>query len=617
MESDLRDRAGQLTDRANRIRDLLEQEHVTRSTVRTNETGHFSLDVPSNAVTTDLKAMKADGQLLQDIQNPSLDNLREFQVQDYNGTFYLPSPEPNTVEAPAEDVTVTVYRSPEVPLGDMESFADLMAFLEEQRLNETVSELRTEYNERFEEMERDSLERIYTDHRTLTETVPGAQERYFERSEYDEFQKATDLSKDELSRETRHMQVALAGIGEIEPPDLGDSPLTIEDGELNAEYPIPSGIDPSTVAPELHWSDGTVTPIPDEYYSVSSDSPIPGFGGQTLAIEGYPVGETDPASVQLRVLGGGDGGRLDDRIGVTNPAFGGSIPQVNAVDFSTLAPGPSETVYVGVEAESDTGYGQLVSAEAWNDDGEQLTASVDENRDRASFRTDGQGVHSVRLTFENDQGDRFVVSERIRAHEQSRSDPATVRAAEGVIGTYAVTGEELASARIDSSNGRLEIDVIADSSDGPGTLVLKPANAMNGNEHSFEVNVLHGNSEERVQAHVPIEMHLENLEGEKSALFWRSSAGFGGDPITWDGETRFGSVSWEGDGKAVLRTYTTESGQLEVTTINSPGPWQNIQHRIARTIGGIPNPLGMVAGSGVGLAVLIPASIAAKRRFYP
>ncbi|WP_226043421.1 hypothetical protein [Natrinema sp. DC36] len=613
-ESDLRNEANQLTDRANRIRDLLAQDHVVRSTVRTNETGHFSVNVPSNAVTTDLKAMKADGQLLKDIQSPSLENLREFQSKDYNGTFYLPSSRPKTVEAPAEGVTVTVYRSPEVPLGDMSSFADLMAFLENQRLNETISELENEYTQRLEEMENETLRRVYTDHSTLVQAVPGAKERYLERSEFSEIQAAEDLSSDELTRETRHMQVALAGIGEIEPPDLGENPINIDDGGLNLEYPLPNSVDPDTVAPEIHWSDGTVEPIPEEYYSVESTG-IFGGGGQQLVISDLPIGETDPAAFDIRVQaassgdggligGGSDEGVLDDRISATNPAFGGSIPTVNAVDFSTLAPGPSENVYVGVEAKPDTGYGQLVSAEAWNDDGESINATVDTERDRASFKTDGQGVHSVRLTFENDQGDRFVVSERVRAHEQSRSDPATVRASESTLGTYAVTGEELASARIDSSNGRLKIDVIADDSDGPGSLVLKPANAMSGDEHSFEVNVLHGNSEERVNAHVPIELHLEGMSD--SALYWRSAAGLGGDPVTHDGSTRFGEVQTAADGeKQILYTYTREDGSLEMEVISSPGWTARITHRIARTIGGIeiPSPLS-IAGSGTALLLL-------------
>ncbi|WP_276257149.1 hypothetical protein [Halomontanus rarus] len=619
FESDLRDEAGQLTDRAQEIRSMLDQETIVRKTATTNETGAFSVEVPSNAVAVDVKAMKADGTILEGVEDPSLENLRKAQAGGYNGSFYLPSPEPTTVEPPAEDVDVTVYRSPQVPLGDIGSFADLMQFLEDQRLDETLEDIQDEYDQRFEDMERDSLERIYSQHATLTRTVPGAEDRYLERSTYDEIQAAEDLSTDALAEETTHMQAALAGIGQIDPPDI-DNPIDIEDGELNAEIPIPGSIDPETVAPELHWSNGTVEPIAEEYYSVESDGIVPGFGGDVLVIDDYPISESDPAAFSLRLTGGGDGGWLDHRFPGQNPAFDGSLPQINAVDFSSLAPGQNERVYVGVVAEAETGYGELTKVEAWNDDGEELTTRLDTERDRGSFKTDGDGVHSVRLTFENQQGNSFVLSERVRAYEQSRSDPATVRAAEGVLGTYAVTGDRLESAQIDVSTGTLAVDVIAEDSDGPGELHLKPAAVMDGTEHRLEVNVLHGTADERVSAHVPIQIHLEGIE-EESALFWRSDDGLGGDPITWGGDTRYGQADFRGDEKVVLQTLTRSDGTLEVTVIQSPGYIDRATHRLARSIGGVPfvggfsvPSLPAASGEVAGIAGL--AGIAVHRRRY-
>ncbi len=615
--SELENEANQLTDRAKRIRDLLNQDHVVRTTAKTDANGSFSVSINSQVVTADVKAMKADGQFLETVQDPTIEDLRRYQTNGYNGTFYLPSPKPKTVNPPAKSVTVTVYRSPEVPFGNMSSFADLQAWLQNQRLNETVSDLKTEYTQRLDEMERQNLERIYSDHRSLVETVPGAKSRYLDRSSFSEIQAAEDLTNEELSRETRHMQLALSDVDQVQPPEVGDDPIEISDGELNAEYPIPAGINPDTVSPEIHWSDGTVEPIGEEYYSVES-SGVPGFGGQTLVIDGYPIDESDPAAFDIRIQGGGEDGRLNDRISGTNPAFGGAVPGINAIDFSTLAPGPSETVYVDIQAASDTGYGKLVKAEAWNDDGTQLTASVDSSKDRASFVTDGEGIHQVRLTFQNTQGDQFVVSQRIRAHEQSRSDPATVRAAQSTLGVYAVTGEELASGRIKQSGGTLQIDAIADSSGGPGLLVVKPANAMDGDETTFDIAVLHGSDEQEVSAHVRLRIHLENVEKD-SALFWRSEPSTFGEPVTWDGDTRYGRVSWQGEGKAVLQTYSLEDGTADITVVQSPNMLQSGQHRIARTFNGLPFVGGMTIPSGFaipsgGFVGLGFAGIAVRRR---
>ncbi|ELY68842.1 hypothetical protein [Natrinema versiforme] len=628
-EEDLRNEKDQLTQRAERIRNLLSQDHVARSTVRTNETGHFSVDVPSNAVKTDLRAMKGDGSL-EDLSDPSIEDLREIQSGGYNGTFYLPDPSGTSVEPPAENVTVTTYRSPEVPFSNMESFADLQAFLEEQRLNETVDELRSEYDERFEEMERSSLERIYSDHKTLTETVPGAEDRYLERSDFEEVQAAEDLSSEELPRETSHMQVALAGIGEIEPPDLGgENPAEISDGLFNAEYPLPDGIDSDTIALEAHYPNGSSESIGEDYWSIGS-SGVPGLGGQTLSVSDYPIPEDTPG-VELRVraassdgglIGGGTDGILDDRVSATNPTFGGSTPQINAVDFSTLAPGPSEQVSVGISPTDDTGYDSLVSAEAWNDDGEPITATVDSERDRASFETDGEGTHSVRLTYTNQQGDQFVVSERIDAKQQSRSDPATVRASgspQSMTGVYAVTGEQLESARLESNGGTLSVDVIADDSDGPGELNIKPSNAMQGTTHTIDVEVVHGSSETAVQSNIPTNVHLTSPRSQ--ALYWRSSPGFGGAPITHEGETRYGSVEKPSEGKHVIRTYTEPDGSVTISTVESAGYVDRASHQASQWVGNVPFvgslvPFGSAIPSGEFVGVLGLAGIAVHRRRY-
>ncbi|QCC57190.1 hypothetical protein DVR14_00500 (plasmid) [Natrinema thermotolerans] len=76
-----------------------------------------------------------------------------------------------------------------------------------------------------------------------------------------------------------------------------------------------------------------------------------------------------------------------------------------------------------------------------------------------------------------------MLTERVDAKQQSRADPATIRASgspNSMTGTYAVTGENLAGARLESSGGTLEVTAIAEDSDGPGELNVKPSNAMTG-----------------------------------------------------------------------------------------------------------------------------------------
>jgi len=54
-----------------------------------------------------------------------------------------------------------------------------------------------------------------------------------------------------------------------EPPDV-ELPEPDEDGlsELTARFGIPDGITEENVNPRIHWSDGSVEPVPDEYWSI-------------------------------------------------------------------------------------------------------------------------------------------------------------------------------------------------------------------------------------------------------------------------------------------------------------------------------------------------------------
>ncbi|WP_440767498.1 WD40 repeat domain-containing protein [Natronorubrum sp. DTA7] len=569
FESDLRDEADRLTDRAERIRDLLDQEMVVRETTTTDENGSFEIDAPANAVTTDITAMKADGQVLEAVEDPSLQNLREAQAGGYNGSFYLPSPEPNTVQPPAEDVEVTVYKSPEVPLGDLGSFADLMQFLDEQRLDDRVDELQSEYDQRFEEMERGSLEDIYENHRTLIETVPEAEDRYLERSEFEEVQDAENLTQDELSEETSRMQIAAANVANLEIPDT-DDPIDIENGEIFAEIPIPDGIDADTIAPEIHWSDGTSQTLDEEYYEVESGGLL---AGDKVVISDLPIDEDDPPKFNIRLQGANSDGILDDRVAGQNPLFGGEIPEINAVDWNTMTPGPDERLHVGLNADFDSGYDQLTDVEAFGPDGDLLESSIDGDRDRASFRTVGEGVHHVRLTFESTSGHEFAITERVRAGEQSRSDPATIRASQSPLGAHAVVGSGLESARVDTDGDGVRIEaLIGTNDDVPGELHLKPDGVLDGTDHTLDVAVLKGDDERQIQNHVAVYVHLDNYGKD-------TIASVNGDSITQDGDTRWGEVDFrDDDEKGVLITITDENGVAEIEIDQSPGRLDRFWH---------------------------------------
>ncbi|QCC57189.1 hypothetical protein DVR14_00495 (plasmid) [Natrinema thermotolerans] len=117
-----------------------------------------------------------------------------------------------------------------------------------------------------------------------------------------------------------------------------------------------------------------------------------------LVINDLPISDSDPAAFDIRVraanngdqlIGDGPGGVLDDRIAGMNPAAAGSMPPIDGVDFSTLAPGPSEQVSVTINPSDES-----ATIASWPPRRGTTTASPSTPRspttDRARFTTNGE-----------------------------------------------------------------------------------------------------------------------------------------------------------------------------------------------------------------------------------
>ncbi|AEH39544.1 hypothetical protein [Halopiger xanaduensis] len=616
LETELRNEAGELTDRAKQLQQNVETGLFERRTTTTNETGHFTLRMQHGVQKATIQAYRADGTLLTSMTGPSFSDLRDLADGDYNGTFHVGPPV--THDVPQEDVTLETFRSDELPYQGINSLNQFRDWIQNQQLNETIDDLQSEYDQRFDEMERSALERVYDQHRTLVETVPGAEDRYLERSDYDSIQDADDLSNDELPTETNHMQVALAGIGEVETPELGENPIEIGDGGLNAEYPIPSGIDQDTLQPEIHWTNGSSTVIDDQYWSIDSG----GMTGQdTLVIEDYPIDSDDPAAFDLRIMGAGEDGLLDDRLSATNPSFSGTIPDVSAIDVTTMSPGPSERVSMTFRPSDESNFGGVESVEVIGPDGQQVATDV--SSDEASFKTDGEGKHFVRATVTDSTGGQFVHSFSLRALDQGRSDPPTIRA-ETATGDqiFAVVGEGLEDGRIQRTDANsLDVDAVVPGGEIPGSVHVKPQAAMDSPETNLDVRVLEGADEATVSSNIETVIHLDSLSTD--ARVWRGEPSWIGQPLGWDGGTRYGEVMERGgedSDKVVIRTYTTGDGSAQITIDardGFAGMWDSARHGVASTIPrpSLPFGLGMAApAGGVTVGGVLGTVVIARRR---
>lgn len=614
LADELNTTADELNERAQELQQNIESGLFERRTTTTDENGMFTLRMQTGVQRASIQAYRADGTVLPDITGPSFDDLRTAANGDYNGTFDLGAPFQEDV--PSENVTIQTYRTDELPIQGIDSLNQLRQLAENRQLNETINEIQSEYDQRFDELNRTQLEARYGTHRPLVETVPGAEDRYLERSEFDEIQDASDLSNDELETEVGHMETAVRSIETLEPPDSDEvaDAIDISDGELNAEYgPLPSGIDTDTLQPELHWSDGSSEEIPDEYWSVESTGSL-GLSNQ-LVIDGYPIGDSDPAAFDLRVLGGGAGGVLDDRLSATNPNFAGSIPDVRAIDLNTMSPGADETVSMTMRPGDDSSYDSLQSVEVFGPDGQTIQSDV--SGDKASFTTNGEGEHFVRATVTDTTGSQFVQSFSIRALEQGRDDPATVRA-ETATGdrVFAVVGEKLDDGEIRADGGTLEVDAVVPGGEIPSSVHIKPQAAMDRSPTSIDVRVLEGSQEATVDTTVETVIHLDSIADD--SVVWRGEPGLLGQPIA-DGGTRYGEVMHRGgedSDKVVIRTYSESDGSVSLLINEQPGWWDGNEHSLAQYIPrpSLPFGLGMVVPAAGGTTVAGVLVLFARRK---
>ncbi|MFC7216451.1 hypothetical protein ACFQO4_20545 [Saliphagus sp. GCM10025334] len=659
FSSELENEAGELVETSQQIKDRLSSGQFERRTTRTNSTGHFEIRLSSNVERAAVQAYRADGQLLGEITGPSFEDLRTaVEEHDYNGTYVISSPQ--HYDVPTEGATIQGYRLDTLPNQPLQGFDEWRNWIEDQRLNETISELESEWDERVEEMERGQLETRYEMAKSLVETVDPVRESYLESSKFDEVQEVEDLSREELETETKLMEQAIFGanpldfepgdvsIGDIDLDDLSDEEidtvidkiggdLTDEEREdlkervdtleelidelediddesdledqlsaIRGQFPLPEGVEEDAINVKIQWSDGTTEVVPEDFYEISGSGL---FGARTLSVE-YPIGPNDPATGNLVVTAANDEGIGNTGGSIINPGYSGAIPSVPAVDLSTTAPGPSDRVTVNLRPETGTGYDNLERVDVYDPDGNVVGVDI-KSATRATFTTNGQGVHTVRMTYLANGGEKFVRTIRVRAHEQPRSGNPVVRASEDATGPYVIVGEGIRSGEIDvDAAGQVRIAAILPGGESaPSSIDLKPEAVLSGTHHDLSFRVLQGDNRETVRSHVTTYVHFDNLP--EGSLFYH-----GDGPVTWSGDTRWGQVTTNDDGKAVLWTQTNDRGQLDLEIIEKPEWTDRIKHWGQVKLEGLPS-LPSVPLWVDGLGLVFVGLIARRKRDPP
>ena len=585
IEQDLRDEKNKLTQRADTIRSMRGNGELVRRTVTTQDDGTFTAEVPSTVVTVQMQAYRVDGQYLQGTTNASMDDIREAANSGHNGTFILPSPNPDRANPPEEGVRVKTIRSPEVPNIPIDSYADLLEWMRNQRLNDTIADLESKYEQRLENVTRAQLERLYNNSRSLVEGYPPALEYYLSESGYEEVPEAGELTDEELRTQIDLMQSAAFQANRI---DMGEPATNVEDvndsvSTISGSFPVPDGVTEENVAVEIVWSNGTVQQMPDEYWSLSGGGVI---SDASVDINEYPIESSDAAVANIRVRAANDEGVGEETARIVNPQFSGDVPKLNAIDVSTLRPGVDERVSFQLRAEDGSGYGQIEAVDVYAPDGTVVNTTIRQNG-RVSFTPQSQGTHFVRAQYSNTGGDPFVETFSLEAEESSSSQPPTIRARRGPSGTHALAGEGLRSARIEENADRLTVSgVIPGDENAPGKVVVEPQSVMQSGADEIEVRVLRGEDRETVRSHMAVEIHTETFEDD--TLLWVN-----GNAMTQDGTTQYGAVDQRSDNKHVIVTQTNAQGVATVEMTRDPGYVDRARHWADHTFPGA-NPFMLV-----------------------
>jgi hypothetical protein len=454
---------------ASEVQDKLDNGEMKRVTVQTNETGHFNYSsVPSGTSTVAITVFDGQG-LTEGITDPTLSDLQtQIERQDYNGSIYL-STSPEIVNPPDRNVSITVTEVHNPTLGDLQTYFDKLAWVEDLVNEEAFAELSHLFTEPLENTDRadilDSRDRLRDTILANSDMKAAWEEIASERGiETDLF--ASDLSKEELKEQVEALLLATSRAQDTidtEDTTVDTSPFDGGGTNVNVNVDLGERINDTANATNVvcQQPDGATRWVNQSNVSVDN-----GLSSSTVLIEEVLDNQTAGCNY-IVTAPGEDGGTARETINVENPAFDGTIPELASINFNTQRPGPSEEVRVDVTPTETSSYESLEGATVYDPDGNELNTTLSDGV--ASFRTNGSGSHLIKLNVSD--GERgYVETVRVKAGKESINYPASVRVHNGVLGRTAIASDGVEEARVTISNGgsAARITAAVDPEDVPG-----------------------------------------------------------------------------------------------------------------------------------------------------
>ena len=385
------------------------------------------------------------------------------------------------------------------------------------------------------------------------------------------------------------------------------------DGFISKEWRVVNvdDWDEAELLVQLDWSNGSTTTLNDssEYVSIDQRTARP----DRVLLEEYPWPDNGPESVEAS-LSVADNSGVDSSpgSGTPNPTFDGDVPTPNHIRLSTSAPNSDQNVTVSVAG--GEGFGQLADLNATGPDGLATTAEIVDN-ETARFRTNGTGTHRLELTLENPGGVQFTEVIRLRASSVQQPRPPTLKTSVGPTGRYPILSNGLTEGEVTVSEGGGQVEVAVTAPEKPDRVAIHTTDADVASDATHTVEVRTGADQQQVQESVGVILHQPKLSEE--SLWYRN-----GDALPNGEQSPNGQVRHE-NGSSVVDTFTDGNGEVEIRSIDDPGPLDRARHWADLTLPDVSFLAGLLptpdspAFPAVPLAgvVALPAGVLAGRRW--
>jgi hypothetical protein len=599
----LETKAGQLTERAQEIRDRFQNNKFTRKTVTTNASGEFTVSLGSNVKTVSVTAYKTPRGMgpnatRADIRewynamlfNPaeqagsltglSIDYQDGFTRSDANLTteanlsevvpaFYLPDgattvdvPTNDTVTVDVFETTVPEYADANITTNRTEWLRDLLAN-RTQRLDELFSQLNAS---------RERFQKLFGEYQNLTAQNEEFRQRVRELLEARTGNRTLNISTNASTEKLRQRLDAVhTALSELKNQFAADTTTDVGAETVSATADFPFEISKDALAVRAQLSNGTTRTVSDEY--ISLDDGVPGVGGTSVRVTDYPLGEASTGQIIFDVVSSEGIGSFRTNA-ISNPKVSTSAPDVPSVRASTMSPTPGERVTFTLNPAEDSTFENLTAFSARYVANGTTVANAKRLGQRKGAVTPKCACKvQVRLTYTDTADNEFVRTFVLRGVERASKQPPSIRAQSDATGVWALVSDGLQAGDVSKTGSGLSFTaVIEQDADAPSSIHAYTAGVSSGANSELDLRIVRGENRETVRTRTSVTFHTESLQD--GALAYRGQPAslnpFANDGTPLRDGSKAGSVVTK-DSHAVVQTYTDADGSVTISISNSPG----------------------------------------------